>query len=138
MIFRTVLITSCLVLVSCGGQSKVNTTERLEQVENNCSMLASQASFDTGETAPTNFCYCMVQLLEERPDVHIDAISQTFAVVAEEHLKSGDSYSDIASSLQQASSEAGASDRSKALGIGINLVGELTSEVSERAKAGRC
>ena len=90
MIFRSVLITLSLVLASCGGQTAtVKTAERLEQVENDCGLLAAKAAFETGDTAPSNFCYCMVQLLEESPELHVDAISQTLAVVADEHLKSG-------------------------------------------------
>ena len=138
MIIRAIIITSCLGLAACGGQTAVNTSDRLEQVENNCGMLASQASLDTGDTAPTNFCYCMVQLLEESPPVHIDAISQTLAVVAEEHLKTGDTYPAIASRLHGESSSVHADERSKSLGIGMKLVDDLTREVNARAKGGNC
>ena len=139
MIFRPALITLCLILASCGGQSAaVKTAERLEQVENNCGMLATKASLETGDTAPSNFCYCMVQLLEESPDIHVDAISQTLAVVADEHMKSGDQFADIAAKLHAAAESPDASDRSVSLGIGITMVEDLSGQVGVRAKGGRC
>ena len=138
MIFRTALITSCLALVSCGGQSAVATSERLEQVENNCGMLAAQAAFETGDTAPTNFCYCMVQLLEDGPDMRVDAISQTLAVIVDEHLKTGDPFSAIAAQMVRAANMPDASDRSKSLGIGIQMVQDLSTEVDTLAKRGQC
>lgn len=139
MIFRPALITLCLVLAACGGQtSAVQTADRLEQVENDCSMLTAKASFETGDTAPSNFCYCMVQLLEESPELHVDAISQTLAVVADEHLKSGDAFADIAAKLHEAADSPNASDRSLSLGIGITMVEDLSGKVNVRAKGGRC
>ena len=57
MIFRTVLVSSCFVLASCGAQSATQTAERLEQVENDCGMLTTEASLETRGTAPSNFCY---------------------------------------------------------------------------------
>ena len=139
MILRPTLITCCLVLASCGGQTAaVKTADRLEQVENDCVMLTAKASFETGDTAPSNFCYCMVQLLEDSPDIHVDAISQTLAVVADEHLKSGDPFADIASRIHTAADAPDASDRSVSLGIGITMVEDLSGEVDVRARGGRC
>lgn len=139
MFVRGVVISLSLALAACGGDSvSVKTAERLEQVENNCGMLAAKAALETGETAPSNFCYCMVQLLEESPDVHVDAISQTLTVVAEEHDKSGDAFADIAMKLHEDAASPDASDRSVSLGIGIKLVEELSSKVDQRAKGGRC
>ncbi len=139
MFLRPLVITFSLALAACGGQTTpVKTAERLEQVENNCGILASKASLETGETAPSNFCYCMVQLLEDSPDIHVDAISQTLEVVADEHRKSGEQFADIATKLHQAAASPDASDRSVSLGIGIKLVEDLSVEVDLRAKGGRC
>ena len=139
MILRPAAITLCLILASCGGQTAaVKSAERLEQVENDCGMLAAKAALETGETAPSNFCYCMVQLLEESPDIHVDAISQTLAVVADEHLKSGAPFADIAAKLHAAAESPDATDRSVSLGIGITMVEDLSGQVDMRAKSGRC
>jgi len=137
--FRFSLISLSLVLASCGGDATATkTADRLEQVADNCGLLTANAELETGGAAPTNFCYCMVQLLEEKPEIHIDAIGQTLIVVAEEHVKSGDSFATIAAGIHADAKSPDASDRSKSLGIGISLVEELSGAVDERAKSGRC
>ena len=139
MIIRPGLITLCLVLASCGGETAaVKTAERLEQVENDCGVLTAQAAFNPGDATATNYCYCMVQLLEERPDIHVDAISRTFTVVTDEHMKSGDPFTAIAAKLHAEADSPDASDRSKALGIGISLVEDLSNQADKRAAGGAC
>ena len=138
MIFRIILASSIFGLVACGAQTTANSGDRLEQVENDCGVLATEASLNTGKAATQNFCYCMVQLLEEGPDVNVDAVSQTLAVVTEEHKKSGKKYGEIATTLREAAEASNASGRSVSLGIGVDLVEDISKKIKKRSKSGTC
>ena len=53
-------------------------------------------------------------------------------------LNRGDQFADIAAKLHAAAESPDASDRSVSLGIGIKMVEDLSGQVDQRAKGGRC